>query len=108
MPTPKAKGEFAFVIGNPEIRRCHPYGESAHEGEFRRSLGGTFMARLGIDAVIEPAAEGRPRLARGRVVRLGEFPLDIEDGDVENTHGDFRPADAIQPGGVVMGGGRGP
>ena len=66
------------------------------------------MARLGIDAVIEPAAERRPQFTCGRVRRLGEFPLDIEDGDVEKTHGDFRPADTIQPGGVEMDGARGP
>ena len=64
------------------------------------------MASLGIDAVIEPAAEGCPRLTRGGVIRLGKVPLDIKDGDVENTHGKFRPAGAIQPGGVVMDGGK--
>jgi len=47
------------------------------------------MANLGIDAMIEPAAEGRPQLARGGVRPLGEVPLGIEDGDVEKTHLEF-------------------
>ena len=87
-------------MGDPDVRRCHPNGECAQEGQFRRSHGGTVMARLGINAVIEPAAEGRPRLARGRVRPLGEFPLDIEDGDVEKTHGDFVPAVRSNPAGL--------
>ena len=97
------KGRIFIVMGDPVVRRRHK-GEFAHEGQFYRRRRGTAVAGLGINAVIEPTAEGRPRFTRGRIIRLGEVPLDIEDRDVNKTVGDFRPNDAIQPGGVVMDG----
>jgi len=58
------------------------------------------MGNLGIDAVIEPATEGRPQLACGGVRPLGEVPLGIEDGDVERPIWNSVPLVRSSPAGL--------